>query len=50
MGHSRAKLDTLSTRLRAPLHCISYDIATYDLLRNRHAIGDRPAVSESKPL
>jgi hypothetical protein len=47
MGQGCSQLDSLSTRARAPGDCISYDIATYELLPERHAIGYRPAVSES---
>ena len=50
MGQRRSQLDNLGTRAPAPVHRISYDIATYDLSPERYAIGDRPGVAESETL
>ena len=49
MGQRRSQLDNLNTDAQAPLHRISYDIATYDLPPEWYAIGD-PDIAESETL
>jgi hypothetical protein len=48
MGQRRSQLDNLSTCAQSALDGFPYDIATYDLSPERHAIGDVPGtVSET---